>query len=243
MLSRSLLPDADNGTATTVTTGLLPFGMTRTLIVFACSFVVSLGGCGESTNGDGNAPAGTSGEGAVATEDTSIKSARFAEAQQLVDFVQRVLSQTPPDSEAFYDLFYCTEPWQQESLMIERAIARGTNEIERACLAQFGRLPPITKKAHWPIESLEIVALDERSARIECRREGSPMRLLHLVKVDGAWWIDGKSVHYTDGAPLSEQERRELLNEIDVVYNGMKELADGIRRGTISWDMLSQETD
>lgn len=147
-----------------------------------------------------------SGCGEAATEQTvestgPIIDARYQTANALVNYAKDLLDQTPPDVETFhYELFYWEnedqQVWELHNAVIVLPNALLSNDLK----VKFGE----TFIVPLPLQDLEIrdtTLTNNEGGRAEgvfYDTDGRE-RVLHLVEIEGRWWISGYTFEYAGG--------------------------------------------
>ncbi|MDY7110065.1 MAG: hypothetical protein SYC29_15650 [Planctomycetota bacterium] len=155
-----------------------------------------IGGCG------GTEPA--------ASEETAVDP-RFASADSLIEYYNSICHEVETvDPDAVLELYYAESALQERLLRIERgniAYAR----VQHASWQQFGRA--LTRSEDWvPLgpqpQPVEIESRTDGRATALYFDDDTERRTLHLVDVDGRWWISGYTLEY-------DPSYQEILAELD----------------------------
>lgn len=196
-----------------------------------CVLVLTMASCSESESEEGAAEA----SGAL-----SLAEAR-EQVQPVLDHIRELMSQRPPDEDAFWDLVHCTENWHYDLVERQRMFLRGEQAIQNACMERFGRIPDKYERPIWPTRYMDVVDVrTDGTVIVKCQEDGvvqGMVRELHLITVDGEWRMPAEWILATwlgTKKELSDEEKEAGQKVVDRMYR----FAERIKNGELTWDEL-----
>ena len=171
--------------------------------VFAVGFLCALlvAGCGAETKDD--------------KQPQQQVDPRFATAEALIEQFNEINKRQPPDLEAELALYYAENDFQRDILDAIR-LTHYQVQLNTAAQNQFGE--PFNPDVNLFGETASIKERNGRRAVAEAIGNNQK-RDLHLVRMDGRWWISGYTYEYTD--EFEDRKMLDLMKRLAKVYEAI----------------------
>jgi hypothetical protein len=143
---------------------------------------------------------------------------RFATAQSLADHYNTIATVLPPRLPELVPLFHVENEFQRKKLQLMREIAASPYyELEVEMYRRFGEGFVKSKRTKVrPASPAKLTKIEDLRAEGWFKDTRGKQRPLHLIAVDGRWWISGYTLEYE-----TDTEDRELVEGlVDFLLEG-----------------------